>query len=129
MSRMDGAGVRAKCAEFVEEFGGGAPVGSEALLVLGDLLGDMDMERLALAGLDDRGDLVAWDGPDRMDRGKHHHRPVACTATRQLLTERRESPFPGGGCAGGEPSLDTLGGPVGADRGETGTEVAGGHVG
>src|SRR3546814_10411587 len=43
MSRMDGAGVRAKCAEFVEEFGGGAPVGSEALLVLGDLLGDMDM--------------------------------------------------------------------------------------
>src|SRR3546814_2219192 len=110
MSRMDGAGVRAKCAEFVEEFGGGAPVGSEALLVLGDLLGDMDMERLALAGLDDRGDLVAWDGPDRMDRGTHNHRPVACTATRQLLTERRDPLLPGVGRAGGEPGLATFGG-------------------
>src|SRR3546814_13101275 len=72
----------------------------------------MDMERLALAGLDDRGDLVAWDGPDRMDRGTHHHRPVACTAPRQLLTERRDPLLPGVARAVRAPGLDTSGGPA-----------------
>jgi hypothetical protein len=44
-------------------------VRGEAGLVLGALLGQVEVQRAALRPLDDRGQLVGRNGADRVDRG------------------------------------------------------------
>ena len=66
---MDGGGVRAERAVLGEQADRREAVRREARLVLRALLGDVEVQRLALGPLDDDVQLPGGHGPDRVDRG------------------------------------------------------------
>ena len=65
-----------------EELGGGAAVRRQALVVLGDLLGEVHVQGPAAAGLDDRGRLVVGDCSHRVEGGTDPE-----TSTKMVRTE------------------------------------------
>ena len=66
---MDRGGVRPERAVLGQQLHGRAARGGEAGLVLGALLGDVEVQRLAARELDDGGELVGRHGADGVDRG------------------------------------------------------------
>ena len=98
---MDGCRQRAEGGGLVEDLRRSQAVRREAGVVLGDLLGEVDVEGSSLGRRDERGQLVARDRPDRVDGGPDP-RVVG-------LLEARDPGRPGLGAAVVVPHLGTLG--------------------
>ncbi len=97
---VHGGGARGQRARLVQQLGGRQAVGVEAGLVLGGLLGEVDVQGVVGEGGGDLGELGAGHGADGVDGGADPGHRVGA----QLL----DPGGPGLGGAVAEPALDAL---------------------